>query len=256
MALIKAEGLVLRTRDLGEADKIVVMYTRERGKLSGVARGSRRARSRLLAVSQLFVHGRFLLYEGRGLHSISQAELVNSFRPLREDLDRVAYASYFAELVDALVDDDEPNSDLFSIVLQGFTLVAGTDDLDLGLRWFELTVMSLLGYQPQLDHCVMCHGPIENGVVFSAKQGGVVCKACTETDATAVPVHLGVVNQLRRLLETPASRLGIFRPSQPDRLAMEHVLRAHIEHRLDRPLKSRGFLEAMRGLDVDHVTEG
>lgn len=250
LALFKAEGVVLRTRDLGEADKILTLYTRENGKIHAVARGCRRARSRLLAVSQVFAHSRFLLFEGRGLHNVSQGELINSFRPLREDLERVAYASYAAELVDAFVAENEPSEPLFRLVLEGFTLVAGTGDLDLSMRWFELKLMERLGYRPEFGQCVSCAAPPEGECVYDAAQGGVLCASCrgTAEAGTVIPLTPGVLAQLRRLLETPAPRLGILRPSRADRLLMERVVRAHIDHRLDRPIKSREFLEAMRSL--------
>lgn len=249
MALFKAEGLLLRTHDLGEADKILVLYTRERGKISGVARGARRAKSRLLAISQLFAHSRFLMYEGRSLHSINQGELINSFRPLREDLTRVAYASYAAELLDVLLVEAEPNADLFRTVLEGFTLIAGTADLDLSMRWLELALINHLGYRPELSHCVECGSPLEERGAFSATHGGILCHRHLGSDQASLPVHPGVVSQLRRLLETPASRLGILRPSQGDRELMERLLRLHIDNRLDRPLRSREFLQAMKALE-------
>lgn len=247
--MYKAEGLLLRTHDLREADKILTIYTRERGKVSAVARGCRRAKSRLLAVSQLFSHSRYLIYEGRGLHTINQGELINTFRPLREDLTRVAYSSYAAELLNSLVDESEPNSSLFRIVLDGFTLLAGTDDLDLALRWFELMLMDQLGYRPELSGCVECGSELKVGGSFSAQEGGTLCHDCRGSDPSAIPVHLGVIVQLRRLLDTSAARLGILRPSQVDRQMMERILRAHIDYRLARPIRSRGFLDSMKALE-------
>lgn len=249
LALFKAEGFVLRTRDLGEADKILTLYTRERGKVSGVARGSRRVRSRLLATSQAFSYSRFMLYEGRGLHTVSQAELISSFRPLREDLSRMAYASYTAELLDAFVDENEPNDTLFRLVLEGFTLISGTDDLDLALRWFELKLLDELGYRPELCQCAACGSDLgDRPVVYDSEQGGALCSECAAESQQAIDLSAGVVIQLRRLLETPAARLGILRPSRGDLGTMERVTRAHMDHRLDRPIKSREFLDSMRSL--------
>lgn len=258
LALFKAEGFVLRTRDLGEANKILTLFTRERGRVSAVARGARRARSRLLATSQAFSHSRFLLYEGRGLHTVSQAELLSSFRPLREDLPRMAYASYISELIDAFVDENEPNEALFRTILEGFTLMAGTGDLELSARWFELRVLDILGYRPEFAQCVACGVEIHAPTVrFHPVEGGVLCAPCADRTPGGVEVPLGVTRHCLRLLETPAARLGILRPSQGDRRVMESLLRAHIDHRLDRPIKSRDFLEAMRGLGpVEEKAEG
>lgn len=251
MALYKAEGLLLRTYDLGEADKILVLYTRERGKVSCVARGARRAKSRFLAVSQLFSHSRFLIYQGRSsLHTVRQAELINSFRSLREDLVRVAHASYASELLDHFVAEWEPQADLFRLLLETMTLLSGASDLDLTLRWYELRLMDVLGYRPVLDACVTCGGELRGVSGFSAELGGTLCHSCLGVRHAEVLLQPGTLQLLRRLLDTPATRLRILRPSAGDRIVMEQVTRAHIDRRISRTLKAREFLDSVKELEA------
>ena len=149
MALYKTEGIVLRTRNLGEADRIITLYTREHGKVEGVDRGSRRVRRGLMGGTQLFTHGRYMLYSGRSLETVSQAEIKRSFVGLRDDLVKLAHASYIAELLDVSLEPGEPSEDLFVLLQESF--VAIDDGLSPALvsRWYELRLMDLLGYQPE-----------------------------------------------------------------------------------------------------------
>jgi len=247
VALYKTEAIVLRTRNLGEADRIVTLYTRDRGKVEGVARGSRRAKSRLTGATQLFTYGRYLMFSGRSLDTVSQAEIVESFAGLREDLTKMAYASYIAELLDVTVELGEPSEDLFELVHGALAAVDRGLPPDLVARWFELRLMDLLGYRPQLEACVSCRTGVEEGH-FSAGEGGLLCPGCRVKDPTALPVGRSAVQWMKRLLVTDASRLGVMRPSERDSRVLETVGRAYIDFRLPRPLKSVGFLASINEL--------
>lgn len=247
MALYKTEGIVVRTRNLGEADRIITLYTRERGKIEGVARGSRRARSRLMGATQLFTYGRYMMYSGRTLETVSQAEIKRSFAGLREDLVKMAHASYIAELLDLSLEPGEPSEDLFVLLHQ--TFVAIDEGLSPGvvLRWFELHLMELLGYQPELHQCVSC-GQAVDEARFSIREGGLLCPRCLSKDGTAIPVGRSTVQWMKQLLLTPAERLGVLRPSLDDGRELEVVGRAYVDYRLPRPLKSLDFLSAIKDL--------
>lgn len=122
MALYRCEGVVLRTRDLAEADRLVIMYTPDRGKHRAVARGARRPRSRLAAGIQPFTRAMYLCWKGRNLDGISQVEVVEGFAPLRTSLERLAAATYACELIDAVTQDNDPQPRLYALLV--FTLRA------------------------------------------------------------------------------------------------------------------------------------
>lgn len=246
MALYKAEGVVLRTRNLGEADKICVIYSREEGKLSAVARGSRRSRSRLLSISQPFTHARYLLYRGRSLDSIRQGETVSSFRAMREDLMRMAFASYAAELIDVTVGERQPSAVLFETILMAWTLFSEAPDPGLALHWFELRLLDQLGYRPELEACVSCGAPVAEGISFSPREGGILCVHCRSKDRTARPLAVRIVAQLRHLLNAPARRLQVLHIAEADRARIRQLLHVYFDYHFERPLKSRGFLNALQ----------
>ena len=113
MGLYHCEGIVLRTRLFGEADRIVTLLTKEKGKIEAVARGVRRPRNRLVGVTQQFSYLRGLIFTGKDLDQLSQAELIKSFAPLRDDLLKMAYATWWAELLDTFLPVAEVNTEIF-----------------------------------------------------------------------------------------------------------------------------------------------
>ncbi|HEY8417441.1 MAG TPA: DNA repair protein RecO [Limnochordales bacterium] len=244
MGLYKAEGVVLRARNLGEADKIVTFFTHSRGKVEAVARGVRRPRSRLLGPTQLFTYGRYLFFEGKNLDTLSQGEIAESFRPLREDLDRMAYASYVAELVDRSTEAGDRHEGLFPLLVSVLRLLAASDQLALVARYFELHLLAELGYRPQLGGCTRC-GALQ-ATVFSAEAGGLLCERCRSADPAAV--HLGeeALHALRFLQRADPERVGVLRPSPAALAAMEAVLPAFCAARIGQPLRAMEFLLSLR----------
>ena len=249
MTLYRVEGLVLRSRELGEADRLVTLYTRTEGKVRAVARGSRRPRSRLMGATQPFCHGRYLLLSGRDLDTISQAELVgHGLRPLREDLTRMTLASLAAELVDALVEERAACEPLFEALLGTWQELArqGEAHLEAVVWWFELRLVDLLGYGPALDACAGCGRLLgHERAVFSPKEGGSLCPACRERDPLA-PVLSGRGRALLvRLRQVPVRDLG---PPDLEPAEAEQVRRAlvaFLEYRLPGRLHSLSVAQAL-----------
>lgn len=244
MGLYKAEGVVLRTRNLGEADKIVTVFTESRGKVEAVARGVRRPRSRLLGPTQLFTYGRFLFFEGKNLDTLSQGEIVDSFRPLREDLDRMAHASYAAELVDRSTEAADRHEGLFSLLVAVLRLLAVGDQLPLVMRYFELHLLEELGYRPHLGGCLRCGAP--QAPLFSIEMGGLLCENCRGADAAATYLGEEALNALRYLQRADPGRLTVLRPSPAASAVMEQVLPAFCAARIGQPLKTIEFLLSLR----------
>jgi len=251
LALYTADGIVLRTRNLGEADRIITLYTREQGKVECVARGSRRARSRLVGATQLFTHGRYVVYSGRSLDTLNTADIIESFSDLREDLIKLAYASYVAELLDTSVELGEPSEDIFALVLDSFGALAVGTEPQVISRWFELRLMTLLGYAPTVDRCVSCAREltaIGEELFMSAREGGALCRQCLGRDSTAIRVRRSTVEWVKRLLATEGARLSVVRFSTEDDRLLEALGRAYVDYRVPRPLKSLGFLASIKDL--------
>lgn len=183
----KVDGIILRARNFGEADRILTILDRELGKLEGVAKGARRVRSTLRGPCQPFSHNLFFLWHGRTLDGISQVEVAESFASLRDSLPRLAAASYVAELVDDVARDKDPCPEIFDLVLDTFHWLESSEPTAANvshiLRAFDLRLLGLAGFAPALDACASCGNPLEawgssDAVAFSAAAGGIICPAC------------------------------------------------------------------------------
>jgi DNA repair protein RecO (recombination protein O) len=188
----KVEGIVLKSRNFGEADRILTILDRDLGKLEGVAKGARRTRSVLRGPCQPFSHNLFFLWQGRTLDGISQCEVIESFARLRDDLLKLAAASYMAELVDDVARERDPSPEVFDLLLGSFRWLETADATPVGvthvLRSFDLRLLGLAGFAPVLDACATCGTPIEGwagsgGVAFSAAAGGIICPSCRVASA-------------------------------------------------------------------------
>ncbi|NMB38223.1 MAG: DNA repair protein RecO [Firmicutes bacterium] len=251
--LYKTGGLVLRTRNLGEADKIVTLYTKKRGKIEAVARGSRRIRNRLLGSTQVFTYGQYLIFEGRSLDTIAQGEIVFSFQSLRDDLEKMAAAMYICELVDVFTEVDVPNDATFTLIYNTLRMI-DERQIKFALRTFELIFIKQLGYQPQLSTCLNCGNTVENDVYFS-REGGIVCHNCRAKMAPVRKLNKGTLELIKRILEWDWSRIGILHPSDQSLAELELCMRDYLDYRLDRPLRSLEFIHTLKEFDHSEVKD-
>jgi DNA repair protein RecO (recombination protein O) len=234
MALYRDEGIVLRTYNLGEADRIVVVLTRGRGKVRAVAKGVRKTKSRFGARLEPMSHASLLLYEGRELDVITQAESIDHFRPLREDFDRLARASSMLEVADHLALEREPNARLFTMLLGALRTLAG-DAGPLVVPAFFWKVLALEGFQPQVDECVVC-GLEDPLVAFDLDEGGALCAE----HRRGVPLSVEALSLLRLVL---GGRLGeaLNRPVSPAVSEVDHLATQAMEHHLERRLRAANW---------------
>ena len=242
----KTQAIVLRVRNLGEADRIVTLYTEELGKLNTVARGARRIRNRLLSPTQLFTHGRYMIFPGKGLHNLSQADIINSGQALRDDLEKMAYASYVTELLDALTPEEDPTTRIFPL-LAGTLSLGNSGRFPLAVRAYEIRLMSELGYKPELYHCLNCRDELKTNLFFTP-EGGAVCAQCTSHYRDTVKLTNGTWELMKRLLEWDLSRITILHPSKGDIKELRNLMRNYIDFRLEYPLKSLDFLETLQNI--------
>jgi DNA repair protein RecO (recombination protein O) len=176
----KTEAVVLRRRNIGEADSIFTVYSDELGKFDAVARGVRKARSHMRGHLEPLTRTRLLLARGRSLDVFTQAETVTPYRALREDLELSASALYCAELVDRFAAEHVPHDGLYALLIEAFDALESRAAPQL-LRAFELQLLSMMGYELQLDACAICASRLpEEETLLSAVAGGFACVGCRE----------------------------------------------------------------------------
>lgn len=240
--LYKADAIVLRSRDCGEGNKILGLYSREHGKLRVMAHGVAKPTSRKRGAVQLFSRTKFLIHRGRELDSVSQCEVVEMFPALREDLGSISRASYMAELVDAFTPEGEPNGPLFGLLLATLRLLS-LKDPDLLVRAFEIKAAGLLGYSPVLNACAGCGGELVQGPLsFSPAAGGVLCGACSLIAPEASPCNRGQVEVLKTLANWEPARLHQLKVPEATMQQLQKMLQNYIKYHLEGELKSAAFL--------------
>lgn len=244
MKLYKVKAIVLKSREMREADRILTIFSREQGKLRVVAHGVNKPASRKRGSVQPFCYTDFLLHRGREIDSVSQCQVLEMFSQLREDLTRLTYASYLAELVDSLTGEGESNQAVFALLLTCFARLAETGgDPELVARSFEARLAVLLGYGPRLDVCVNCQSIVKGQVAFSSSLGGLICQGCRTACSDAVLINRGALESLKLLLDREPSIALRLRPSQEMRRQLRQVLQHYLQYHMERNSKSMKFLD-------------
>lgn len=234
MTVYRDRGVVLRTHRLGEADKIVVLLTEGRGKVRAVAKGVRKTKSRFGGRLEPMSHVALQLYEGRQLDTVTQAETLDAFRHVRENLDRLTRAGAILEAVDQVAQEGEPNPRLYQMLVGALRHLAGSDS-PLVVAGFYLKLLALEGSQPVLDSCAGCGASEEQGplVAFDLSQGGTLCRSCRRGSALS-PTALGL---LREILGGGLGR-ALLEPASDATAEVDAIATRAVEEHLERRLKA------------------
>jgi len=240
MGLYRDEGLVLRTMRLGEADRIVTLLTRGRGKVRAVAKGVRKTKSRFGGRLEPLGHVALLMYEGRELDVITQVESMESFRAVREDLDRLAKANALLEVADQVAQERHANVGLYRMLLGALRALA-VHNSPLLVPAFFLKVLAGEGAQPVLDGCAGCgrpptEGPEPEWIGFDLAEGGVLCSACAHR--TSAPQVSSEAIDLIRLVFSGDLARALNHAGGPATVEVDRLVTRSLENHLERRLRS------------------
>ncbi len=245
--LRKVEGIVIRTTDYGESNKIITLFTRELGKIGLMCRGAKKPRSRFAASSQLFIYGTFVFHESTGLSTLSQADMIESFRDVRNDLVTAAYAMYIVELIDKLTEEKKSNPYLFELLYQLLHYLDEGLDKDVLMWIFEMKMLPVAGIKPELDRCASC-GSTEIVPTFSIKEAGFLCKRCDEGDEHAFHLSSHTARLLRLFFYLDLERIGNVSLKQETKRELKQVIQAYYDEYSGLKLHSKRFLEQLEKL--------
>jgi DNA repair protein RecO (recombination protein O) len=242
--LQKCEGIVIRTTDYGETNKIVTLYTREWGKIGVMARGAKKPNSRLSAITQLFTHGYFLVSRGSGLGSVQQGERISSFRSIGKDIFLTAYASYIVELTDKCTEDKKPNPFHFELLFQTVNYLNEGYDPVILMHIYEMKMLNSMGLYPILNQCSVC-GSTDGHFSFSIREGGFICERCLGKDPYHIKISQVTVKLLRLFYYFDLSRLGNISVKEETKAELKNVITAYYEENSGLYLKTKKFLNSM-----------
>jgi DNA repair protein RecO (recombination protein O) len=241
------EAIVLRQRRLGDADKIITVFTPNLGRVDMVAKGVRRPKSRLAGHVEVLSHCNLLVHRGRSLDIVAQAQLIENFRRVRESLSLVSRAIYAAELVERFTDASVDSFPTFQLLVATLRRLAETSSPDIVLRCFEMALLDELGYRPQLEACVACGGPLVAATNFySGSAGGAGCSDCRANLGAGSPLTVNALKVMRLMQRAPAEEVALIAMDGPLLAELERHLHEHINFTLEREVKSAAFLREVQ----------
>ena len=243
----KTPAVVLRQRRLGDVDKILTLYSANLGKVEAVAKGVRKAKSRLAGHVEPLTQATFMLARGKSLDVVTQVETIESFQAIRNDLERLACALYACELLDRFTEPHAENFGLYRLLLDTLRRIEQREDAGTPLRYYEMALLDEMGYRPELEECVACRSKLEPVTNYwTAAAGGVVCPACRRDESAVRPVSPNAIKLLRLLLHgrwPDVARVVI----DPDLgVEMERALGEYVRWVLERDVRSAAFIDEVR----------
>lgn len=247
MSLCKRHGILIRTFNFGEADKIAYFYTDE-GKLKLVAKGARKPKSRFSSALEPLNYGQVVYFErsNSDLHPLRSFDVIDRFERIKEDLNRFSSASMAAELVDIVSVEGMPDRNGFRLFAEYLSLIEGSSEPDLVTYAFALKFLSHSGFRPQLERCVSCLSPIKGTPWFSALSGGVLCARCAgRSVGHRFPITRGTLQTMRRMLNDDISLSTRFRADRSCREEIRRTIASFIRSQTERELRSLRFIESI-----------
>lgn len=244
----QTEAVIIRKTRLGEADRILTLYTLQMGKTQAVARGVRRPRSKLAGHLELLTHSQVSLARGRNLDTITGSQTINAFLPLKNDLWLTSYGLYVAELVNQFTAEHVPSPTLFHLLVDTLGHLGEQDtDKELTLRFFELHLLGEAGYRPQLQQCVACLAALRQVTnCFSPAAGGALCPDCGPGQPLSRQVSVNALKVLRFLQGNDYGTVRRLKVERPLARELEGVTRGYIRYLLERELRSVDWLDRLR----------
>jgi DNA repair protein RecO (recombination protein O) len=243
----QTEAVIIKKIKLGEADRILTLYTPDHGKIEAVAKGIRRPKSKLAGHLELLTYSEVRLARGRNLDTIIGSQTIDSFMPLKNDLWLTSCGLYTGELINQFTVEHMSNPRLFQLLLQTLQNLSRAINAELSLRYFELHLLELVGYRPQLQECVSCHTelkPVVNS--FCSASGGILCPNCKYDQASIFSITVDALKVLRLFQRSQFEVVERLKISEELSRELKNTLGSYIRYILEREVKSATWLETMR----------
>lgn len=243
---LSIQGIVLRVTDYNDKDALLTLLTRRHGKLTVKARGLRRKNSPLIAPCQLLAYGEYTLFEYRGQYTINEASALELFTPLRRDLTKLSLATYFAQAAEVLSQEDLPNPELLSLVLNSLYALSKLDLPEKQIKAvFELRAVCLSGYTPDLFGCHICGS--QSPERFDISAGMLECRGCRDPQSTGIrmPVTPGVLEAMRYICLCDPKKLFSFQIGGGTLDTLSDLTESYLTTQLERGFSTLDFYKSL-----------
>ncbi len=250
LAQVKTQGIVLRTTKYGETGLIVTLLTRDFGRVSAIANGVRTKKTRLLAGLQLFAYSEIVMYKAKqknGLYHLDEMEVLESFSQIRGDLDKMAYATYFAEVAKEAANEESPDEEVLSLVLNTiFAVDRGLCDYEKIKTVFEWRLAEVLGYAPNLVGCAKCGA--ETACGLSLAEGTSFCEKCSADKLGFAKLTAGMYDIIEYIISADAKKIFSFDANETTIRYLSQVSERYLSAQLDKEFKTLDYLKKVRAL--------
>ena len=244
----RADSVVLRHSDWGEADRLLTLYTREQGKVRALAKGVRKMTSRKGGHLEPFTHVTLQLAKGRDLLIVTQAESVNAFLPVRDDLIKTGYAAYIVELLDRFTYEEQGGDPtVFKLLVETLGRIEKEAEAWLAIRYYEMRLLDAMGFRPHLFECANCgSGILAEDQFFSFTAGGVICPRCGGGLSNLRNISVEALKYLRHFQRSSYKDASRAHPAPDIQKEAEVLMQAYFTYLLERELKTPGFIKRVK----------
>lgn len=255
MAVIETEAIVLKQFDLGESDKIITFYTQDEGKIRAVVKKARNSQNnKLSAIVLPYCYNIIKVYKSKSLDRINNVESIHRFESLRNELDKMAFAAYFAEMVEKAGMEYHPNQKLFDLLLSTFYKMSRSskEDLEKINISFKLLFLRSIGVQPRINYCYECgkKNKTLNHQYFNVKEGGLICARCAEKkNDDFYSLRQNEIDLIKKIYRSGIDALNGLKVDEGLLTKLDQLINEFILYHLDFKLKSKDFLQIIRGFD-------
>lgn len=249
MRYIKTQGIVIKEVNVGEADKIITILSGEYGKMSAVAKGARRLRSRLAACTQFLCYSSFVLFKGRDLYTVNSCEMIESFSEAGNDLVRLTYAAHMADLIYDTVQENQPAGRSLKLFLNTLHYLIKTNrSPELISKIFELRYLCILGYAPYAKGCINCMNETFEGLSFSFKKCGFICsnENCVSVDPSMYKISPGTARAIYHIVYSSMDKLFSFELSKPILTELSFIVDRFLREMLEKDYTKLRFLRGIK----------
>jgi len=243
------EAVIIRKTRLGEADRIITLYSPTLGKIQAVAKAVRKPKSKLSGHLELLTYSEVTLARGRNLDTVIGSQTINTFLPLRNNLEATSAGLYLAELMNLFTAEADriDNRRLFSLLVSTLEQLSLNAGCELCLRYFEVQLLSHAGYRPQLKVCATCRKPLQPVTnTFSPGAGGVLCAECALHQALPYSISVNGLKVMRLFQDCDINTAVRLKMTGELNRELEGLIRSYCQFILEREVRSAGWLDDLR----------
>lgn len=243
MGYLKTSGLVINEINTGEADRIITIFTKNDGKLSAIARNSKKSGNRISSGTQLLCFSDFMMFKGKELYNVTSCEIICSFYELSHDIVKLTYVSHILEIVNDTVQESQNYYRVLRLLLNVLYLLSDTKkDAELIIRIFEMRLMKYLGYLPEMRTCSVCGKEHENEF-FSFDKCGLICINCISNEERYFPISQGCKMAIKKILFSNHKDIFSFNVSDEVKMELGKISSRYLNERLEKNYEKLNFIK-------------